>query len=65
MRGKLSKLEKSIMDNIYLVHSIDRINFWKIQFWNIETYGILSKINPKILTRDETWARNILETTTT
>ena len=60
MEGKSSKLEKSVM-NIRLVHSMDEINLE--QFWNIENYGILSKNNRKILTRDETHAMIILETT--
>ena len=60
MEGKSSKLEKSVM-NVCLVHSMDEINLE--QFWNIENYGILSKNIQKILTRDETHAMIILETT--
>ena len=41
MGGKSSKLEKSVTNNICLVHSIDEINLEP--FWNIENYGILSK----------------------
>ena len=62
MGGKSSKLEKSVTDGVCLVHSIDEINLE--QFWNIN-YVILSKNDPKMLTRDETRAMNILETTTT
>ena len=63
MGGKSSKLETSVTNYVCLVHSIDEINLE--QFWNIENYGILSKNDPKMLTRDETRAMNILETTTT
>ena len=62
MGGKPNKLEKSVTNDVCLVHSIDEINLE--QFWNIN-YGILSKNDPKMLTRDETRAMNILETTTT
>ena len=46
--GKSSKLEKSVTNNVCLVG----INLER--FWNIENYGILSKNDPKVLTRDET-----------
>ena len=39
--SKSSKSEKSVTNNVCLVHSIDEINLE--QFWNIENYGILSK----------------------
>ena len=55
---KSSKVEKSIMNNVCLVHSIDEINLE--QFWNIKNYRILSKNDLKMLTRDETRAMNIL-----
>ena len=48
MGGKSSKLEKSVTNNVCLVG----INLER--FWNIENYGILSKNDPKLLTRDET-----------
>ena len=63
MGSKSIQLEKSVMNNVCLVHSIDEINLEQI--WNIENYGILSNNDPKMLTRDETQAINILETTTT
>ena len=63
MGGKSSKLQKSVMNNVCLVHFIDEINLQ--QFWNIGNYRILSKNDPKMLTRDETRAMDILETTTT
>ena len=63
MGGKSGKLEKSVTNNVCLVHSIDEINLK--QFWNIENYGILSKNDSKMLTRDEARAMSILETTTT
>ena len=63
MGGKSSKLEKLVMNNVCLVHSIEESNLE--QFWNIENYGILSKSDPNMLTRDKTRAMNILETTTT
>ena len=62
MGGKSSKLENSVT-NICQVHSMDAINLE--QFWNIEHYGILSKHDPEILTRDETRYMIIIETTTT
>ena len=40
MGVKSSKLEKSVMNNVWLVHSINKINLE--QFWGIENYGILS-----------------------
>ena len=43
MGGESSKLEKSVANNVCLVHSIDKINLE--QFWNIENYGILSNVN--------------------
>ena len=63
MGSKSSKLDKSVMNNVCLVYSIDEINLEQI--WNIENYGILSKSDPKMLTGDETRVMNILETTTT
>ena len=60
MGGKSSKFERLVTNNVFLVHYINKINLEK--FWNAGKYWILSKNDPKILTRDITWALNILET---
>ena len=59
MGGQSSNLKKSVTNNVCLVHLIDKINLE--QFWNIENYRILRTNNLKVLTRDKTWAMNILE----
>ena len=53
--------EKSVANNVCLVHSINKINIE--QPWNIENCRILPKNNPKLLTRDKTRTMNILATT--
>ena len=57
-----SNPEKSVVNNVCLVHSINKINIE--QSLNIENCRILPKTNPKMLTRDKIRTMNILATTT-
>ena len=60
---KSSKLEKSVTNNVFLSHSHQR-NYLRAILEYRKLWSIVKKLS-KMLTRDETRAMNILETTTT